>query len=140
MLDASRLWRQFLGSSWLQAGAMGLLATVLAFALSSGASTTFTSLNWALYDFWLTDRASIPVSPSLLIVTRDPASEEKFGSGPWDRAILARLLTSAHESGALVIGFDHRLAMAGPPQLGGAARQLVEPMGPQRVQADGQPG
>jgi len=125
MLDASRLWRQFLSSSWLQAGAMGLLATVQAFGLWAAASTTFTALDWAAYDFWLTDRASIPVSPSLLIVTRDPASEEEFGSGPWDRAILARLLTSAHESGALAIGLDHRLDHASPTQLGGAASDAL---------------
>jgi len=125
MLDASRLWRQFLSSSWLQAGAMGLLATVLAFGLWAAASTTFTALDWAAYDFWLTDRASIPVSPSLLIVTRDPASEEEFGSGPWDRAILARLLTSAHEFGALAIGLDHRLDHASPTQLGGAASDAL---------------
>jgi len=100
MLDAARLWRQFLSSSWLQAGAMGLLATVLSVGLWAAASTTFTALDWTAYDFWLTDRAPIQVSPSLLIVTRDPASEEEFGAGPWDRAIFARLLISAHESGA----------------------------------------
>jgi transcriptional regulator with PAS, ATPase and Fis domain/CHASE2 domain-containing sensor protein len=125
MLDASRLWRQFLNSSWLQAGAMGLLSTVLAFGLWTAASTTFTALDWAAYDFWLTDRAPIPVSPSLLIVTRDQASEEEFGTGPWDRAIFARLLTSAHESGALAIGLDHRLDHAGQAQLGGAASDAL---------------
>ncbi len=125
MLDASRLWRQFLSSSWLQAGAMGLLATVLAFALWAAASTTFTALDWTAYDFWLSDRAPIPVSTSLLIVTRDPASEEEFGTGPWDRAIFARLLTSAHESGALAIGLDHRLDHASPAQLGGAASDAL---------------
>ncbi len=77
MLDASRLWRQFLSSSWLQAGAMGLLATVLAFGLWAAASTTFTALDWTAYDFWLTDRAPIPVSPSLLIVTRDPGQRRR---------------------------------------------------------------
>ena len=125
MLDASRLWRQFLSSSWLQAGAMGLLATALGFGLSAAVSTTFTALDWTAYDFWLTDRAPIPVSPSLLIVTRDPASEEEFGTGPWDRAIFARLLTSAHESGALAIGLDHRLDHASPAQLGGAASDAL---------------
>ena len=125
MLDASRLWRKFLSSSWLQAGAMGLLATVMAFGLWTAASTTFTALDWAAYDFWLSDRAPIPVSPSLLIVTRDPASEEEFGAGPWDRAVLARLLTSAHESGAIAIGLDHRLDRAGPAQLGGAASDAL---------------
>ena len=125
MLDASCLWRRFLSSSWLQAGAIGLLATILAFALWAAALTTFTALDWTAYDFWLTDRTPIPVSPSLLIVTRDPASEQEFGAGPWDRAILARLLTSAHESGALVIGLDHRLDRAGPAQLGGAASDAL---------------
>jgi len=125
MLDASRLWRQFLSSSWLQAGAMGLLATVLAFGLWTAASTTFTALDWTAYDFWLTDRTPIPVSPSLLIVTRDPTSEEEFGTGAWDRAILARLLTSAHESGAHAIGLDHRLDHASPAQLGGAASDAL---------------
>lgn len=125
MLDPSRLWQQFLSSSWLQAGAMGLLAAVLASGLWAAASTTFTALDWAAYDFWVTDRAPIPVSPSLLIVTRDPASEEEFGAGPWDRAILARLLTSAHESGALAIGLDHRLDHASPAQLGGAASDAL---------------
>lgn len=125
MLDASRLWRQFLTSSWLQAGAMGFIATVLAFGLSAAAGPTFTALDWALYDFWMADRAAIPISPSLLIVTRDPASEKEFGTGPWDRAILARLLMSAHESGALAIGLDHRLDHASPAQRGGAASDAL---------------
>jgi len=125
MLDASRLWRQFLTSSWLQAGAMGLLATVLAIGLWPAAPAAFTALDWAAYDFWLTHRAPIPVSPSLLIITRDQASEEEFGAGSWDRAILARLLTSAHEAGALAIGLDHRLDYASPTQLGGAASDAL---------------
>jgi transcriptional regulator with PAS, ATPase and Fis domain/CHASE2 domain-containing sensor protein len=125
MLDTSRLWRQFLSSSWLQAGAMGLVATVLAFGLSAAASPSFTALDWTLYDFWLADRAPIPVSPSLLVVARDPASEKEFGTGPWDRAIFARLLTSAHESGALAIGLDHRLDHASPAQRGGAASDAL---------------
>lgn len=125
MLDASRLWRQFLSSSWLQAGAMGLLATVLAFGLWTIAPATFTALDWTAYDIWLTHRAPIPVSPSLLIVMRDPASEEEFGAGPWDRAILARLLTGAHEAGALAIGIDHRLDQASPAQRGGATSDAL---------------
>ncbi|MEO8048695.1 MAG: CHASE2 domain-containing protein, partial [Nitrospirota bacterium] len=125
MLDTSRLWRQFLSSSWLQAGAMGLIATVLALGLWAAASSTFTALDWTAYDFWLTDRAPIPVSQSLLIVTRDSASEEELGVGPWDRAVLARLLTGAHESGALVIGIDHRLDHASPAQLGGATSDAL---------------
>src|SRR4029079_3044826 len=125
MPDTSRLWRQFLSSSWLQTGAMGFIATVLAFGLSAAAAPTFTALDWALYDFWMADRAAIPVSPSLLIVTRDPASEKELGIGPWDRAIFARLLMSAHESGALAIGLDHRLDHASPAEHGGAASDAL---------------
>ncbi len=125
MLDVSRLWRQFLGSPWLQAAAIGLLATLLAFGLWTAAPATFTALDWSAYDVWISRRAPIPVSPSLVIVTRDPASEAEFGTGPWDRAILARLLTSAHEAGALVIGFDHRLDHASPAQRGGAASDAL---------------
>jgi CHASE2 domain-containing sensor protein len=125
MLDTSCLWRQFLSSSWLQAVAMGFIAMVLAFGLSAPATSTLTALDWALYDFWMADRAAIPVSPSLLIVTRDPASEKEFGIGPWDRAIFARLLVSAHESGAFAIGLDHRLDHASPTQRGGAASDAL---------------
>src|SRR4029079_14896915 len=125
MPDTSRLWRQFLSSSWIQAGAMGCIATVLAFGLSAAAAPTFTALDWALYDFWMADRAAIPVSPSLLIVTRDPASEKELGIGPWDRAIFARLLMSAHESGAFAIGLDYRLDHASPAQRGGAASDAL---------------
>jgi transcriptional regulator with PAS, ATPase and Fis domain/CHASE2 domain-containing sensor protein len=125
MFDVSRLWRQFLGSTWLQACAMGLFATALAFSLWAAAPTTFTALDWAAYDLWLTNRTAIPISPSLLIVTRDPASEKEFGAGPWDRAVLARLLTSAHESGSLAIGLDHRLDHASPAQLGGATSDAL---------------
>jgi transcriptional regulator with PAS, ATPase and Fis domain len=125
VFDVSRLWRQFLGSTWLQACAMGLFASALAFVLWAAAPTTFTALDWAVYDLWLTNRTAIPISPSLLIVTRDPASEKEFGAGLWDRAVLARLLTSAHESGSLAIGLDHRLDHASPAQLGGAASDAL---------------
>ena len=51
MFDTSQFWRRFLNSSWLQAAAMGLLATVLAFGLWTTAPATFTALDWAVYDF-----------------------------------------------------------------------------------------
>ena len=62
MLDTSRLWRQFLTSPWLQAGAMGLLGTILATALWALAPATYTALDWTLYDVWLSHRSPIPVS------------------------------------------------------------------------------
>ncbi len=125
MLDPARLWRQFLGSSRLQAGVIGVLATTLAAIIRLAAPVTFTTLDWAAYDFWLSHREPIPISPSLLIVTRDQASEEEFGGGAWDRAILARLIATAHEAGAAAIGIDHRLDHAGSAQSGGAASDAL---------------
>ncbi len=104
---------------------MGLLATALSALLWSGAPAAFTGLDWALYDVWLHHRAPLPVSPSLVIMIRDPVSEEAFGTGPWDRAVLARLLTAAEEAGAAAIGLDHRLDHASPAQLGGAASDAL---------------
>jgi transcriptional regulator with PAS, ATPase and Fis domain len=121
MLDLSRFWRRFLGSPWLQAGAMGSVASILGLALWAGAPATYTALDWSVYDFWMSRRAPIPVSASLVVVTRDPASDEAFGTGPWDRAILARIIAAAHEAGATALGLDHRLDRASPAHLGGPA-------------------
>jgi transcriptional regulator with PAS, ATPase and Fis domain len=125
MPDFSQTWRLFLQSVWLQAGAMGLGATVLALSLGALAPATFTALDWTAYDTWLRHRGPIPVSPSLLLITRDQVSETKFGTGPWDRAILARFITAAHNSGAKAIGLDHRIAQPSQAQLGGAASDAL---------------
>lgn len=118
-------WRTFLRSTWLQAAAIGLSAAILSLSFTAVLPTLFTSLDWIPYDTWLRHRVPIPVSPSLIIVTRDKGSEEQFGTGQWDRAILARLITEAHEAGAVTIGVDHRLSHASPAQLGGAASDAL---------------
>jgi len=123
--DWSKLWRFFISSLSLQALTIGLLAALLATLLWTAAPATFTTLDWTVYDTWLRHRAPIAVNPSLTIVTRDAVSEERFGAGPWDRAILAQLITAAHEAGALAIGVDHRLSHAGPASLGGAASDAL---------------
>jgi transcriptional regulator with PAS, ATPase and Fis domain len=125
MLDVAKTWRVFLQSHGLQACAIGLVATLLALTLSALAPTTLTVLDWSVYDIWLRHRGPVPVSPSLLLVTRDQASETKFGTGQWDRAILARVITEAREAGAIAIGLDHRLGHASPAQLGGAASDAL---------------
>lgn len=125
MLDFTRTWRVFLQAIWLQAGAIGLGATLLSLSLWALAPATFTALDWTAYDTWLRQRAPIPVSASLLLITRDQASETKFGAGPWDRAILARFITTAHHSGAKAIGLDHRIAQPSQAQLGGAASDAL---------------
>ena len=95
MLDFTRTWRVFLQSIWLQAGAIGLGATLLSLSLWALAPATFTALDWTAYDTWLRHRAPVPVSASLILITRDQASETKFGTGLWDRAVLARFITAA---------------------------------------------
>lgn len=125
MSDFAKTWRVFLQSHWLQACAIGVMATLLALVFLALAPTTFTALDWTAYDIWLRHRGPVPVSTSLFIVTRDQASEAKFGSGQWDRAILARVIAEAHEAGAVAIGLDHRLSHASPAQLGGAASDAL---------------
>lgn len=124
-MDLLPSWRTFLRSFWLQAAAIGLVATILSLAFTAILPALFTSLDWLPYDTWLRHRDPIPVSPSLVVVERDKASEEKFGTGQWDRAILARLITEAYEAGAVAIGIDHRLSHASPAQLGGAASDAL---------------
>jgi transcriptional regulator with PAS, ATPase and Fis domain len=125
MMNFAQSWRVFLKSLWLQAAAIGLVATLLSLALMAVLPSLFVSFDWLGYDTWLRHRARVPVSPSLLIVTRDQASETKFGTGQWDRAILARVITEAHEAGAVAIGVDHRLIHASPAHLGGAASDAL---------------
>ncbi|MBX3301226.1 MAG: sigma 54-interacting transcriptional regulator [Nitrospira sp.] len=99
--------------------------TVISTLLWFSSPATFTALDYTVFDTWLLHRHSIAVSPSLVIVSRDPASAARFGSGRWDRAILARLVVAIHEAGATVIGIDHRLDHASPAQVGGAASDAL---------------
>lgn len=121
MFDWKALQRWFVTSLPLQASAIALLASVLAGLVWLAAPVTYSALDWALYDVWLSHRAPIAVSPKLAIVSRDQASDDRFWVGPLDRAVLAQLITAAHEAGAEVIGLDHRLDHAVPVQRGGAA-------------------
>lgn len=123
-LEWPRLWRLFITSASLQALTIGLLAALLATGVWTVAPATFIALDWTMYDTWLRHRAPVSVSPSLTIVTRDPASEEQFGA-VLDRSILAQLITTAHEAGATAIGVDHRLDHASPASLGGAASDAL---------------
>ena len=121
MLDRQKSWRLFIASIPLQALVISSLATLLSAMLWSVAPATFTALDYTVYDTWVRHRATAKLNSSLTIVVRDTASEERFGRGPWDRGILAQLILTIHETGAAVIGVDHRLDYASPAQLGGAA-------------------
>jgi transcriptional regulator with PAS, ATPase and Fis domain len=125
MLESAKIWRLFIGSLPLQAGAIGLAATFLAKLLVSVAPATLTALEWTPYDNWLRHRTPVAVSPSLTIIAHDQTGDDRFGSGPWDRAVLAELITAAYEAGALVIGVDDRLDRASTALQGGAASDAL---------------
>ena len=125
MLDWQKSWRLLITSLPLQALGIGSLAALLSALLWSAAPPTFTALDYAVYDGWLHHRTTARPNTSLAIVARDAASDERFGRGPWDRSILARLIVTIHEAGATVIGVDHRLDYASPAQLGGAASDAL---------------
>ena len=125
MPNRQKFWRLFIASLPLQALIIGSLATLLSTILWSAAPETFTALDYTVYDTWLRQRTTAQLNPALTIVVRDAASEERFGRGSWDRAILAQLIVTIHESGGAVIGIDHRLDHASPAQLGGAASDAL---------------
>ncbi|HEU4684552.1 MAG TPA: sigma 54-interacting transcriptional regulator [Nitrospira sp.] len=120
----SKAWRLFVTSPLLQALTIGLLATWLAGILVSAAPGTFTALDWFAYDSWLRHRTPT-ANASLTVIARDDASENRFGTGPWDRTILAQLISAAHEAGARAIGVDDQIARPSPSQQGGVASDAL---------------
>ena len=123
-IERSGFWRFFISTPLLQALVIGVLASVLANSLWSLAPVTYTTLDWTLYDTWLRHRAPIATSPNLAIVVPDPQSEARLGA-VLDRSLLARVVTSVHEAGAVAIGIDHRLDHGSPASLGGAASDAL---------------
>src|SRR5216117_2704915 len=69
----------------LMAAVIGLAATLLALGVAALGGAGATALEWSVYDRGVRARAAAPVSPALLVVARDPASEARFGTGSWDR-------------------------------------------------------
>src|SRR2546425_7635446 len=109
----------------LMAAVIGLAATLLALGVATLGGAGATALEWSVYDRGVRARAAAPVSPALLVVARDPASEARFGAGSWDRAVLARLITSLSRAGAAAIGFDVRLGQPSAPGRGGASSDAL---------------
>src|SRR3989454_7957272 len=109
----------------LMAAVIGLAATLLALGVATLGGAGATALEWSVYDRGVRARAAAPVSPALLIVARDPASEARFGAGSWDRAVLARLITSLSRAGAAAIGFDVPLGQPSAPGRGGASSDAL---------------
>ena len=78
------------------------------------------AIDWSVYDTWIHVRAPIPVSPSLVFITRTAETDSRFGTGPLDHALLARMITALNRAGASVIGLDIQGGGANAPGRSGA--------------------
>ena len=117
--------RLFVRNNWLQALVMALAAMAFAEIIWTPAPATYQTLEWAPYDTWMRLRAEPAPDPHLLLIVRDQASEQQFGTGSWDRALSAKLITALHEAGAASIGLDIPLDVPSPPNLGGAVSDAL---------------
>ena len=105
------------------AAVIGLAAALVAVSVLTLGGAGVTALEWSAYDRWI--RARAPVSSGLVVVVRDPASEARFGAGAWDRAVVARLITSLSGAGAAVVGLDTPLGQPSVPGRGGASSDAL---------------
>jgi DNA-binding NtrC family response regulator len=87
--------------------------------------TNLPALDWAVYDHWLSTREQGPATSALVVVERDPASEARWGPGPWDRAVLARVITSLGRAAATTIAVHIPLGPAAAPAQGSAASDAL---------------
>jgi len=107
---------------WL-AAAIGLGATVVAVLGVWAGGDSVTAVDSATRDAWVP--ALAPVSPSVVVVARDAASEARFGSGTWDRVVLARIVAAIARAGATAIGVDIAPGRPSAPGRGGAASDAL---------------
>jgi DNA-binding NtrC family response regulator/CHASE2 domain-containing sensor protein len=107
----------------LTAAVIGVAATLVAVGLAMFGGPGVSTLELTVHDALAP--ALAPVSPSLVIVARDAASESRFGAGAWDRAVLARAVTGLARGGAVAIGLDTALGQPSAPGRGGAASDAL---------------
>ena len=98
-------------------------ATLVAAALSTLGGPAVATLELSARDALAPPLA--PVSPALVVVARDAASEARLGSGAWDRAVLARAVGGVARGGAAAIGLDTPPGRASAPGRGGAASDAL---------------
>ena len=107
----------------LTAAILGLAATLLVAAAVIAGGPAVVAVEWTIQDRWA--RPAAPASPTLVVITRDPAGEARFGAGPWDRAVLARVIGALSRAGATAIGIDLALGGSSAPGRGGAASDAL---------------
>ncbi|MEP6888504.1 MAG: CHASE2 domain-containing protein, partial [Nitrospirales bacterium] len=101
---------------------IAVVSTIAVSILERLAPTSVTAaVDWSLYDTWVRVRAPIQVSPSLVFITRTTETDIRFGTGPLDHALLARMITALNRAGASVIGLDIQLERPDSPGRSSAA-------------------
>jgi DNA-binding NtrC family response regulator/CHASE2 domain-containing sensor protein len=105
------------------AGLFAVAATLAASALVGLGGAGIVSLEWTARGILTPNLA--PVSPALVIVARDAASEARLGAGVWDRVVLARAVAGLARAGAAAIGLDTPLGQPSAPGRGGAASDAM---------------
>ena len=117
--------RFFYTHTWIQALAISIFTVALSSFLWSLAPVTYTTMEWGWYDTWLKHRQPPESNAPILLILRDQRSDQQFGTGIWDRAILARMVTALDDAGAAAIGIDVSLRVPSPPALGGAVSDAL---------------
>ena len=117
--------RFFYTHTWIQALPISILAVALSGFLWSLAPVTYTAMEWGWYDTWLKHRQPPESNAQILLILRDQRSDQQFGTGIWDRAIIARMVTALDDAGAAAIGIDVPLRVPSPPALGGAVSDAL---------------
>ncbi|MGD9729901.1 MAG: CHASE2 domain-containing protein, partial [Nitrospiraceae bacterium] len=117
--------RLFFAYRWVQAAVISLAAVSVAWSVWWFVPSALTTLERGWYDAWLKNRRPLEASPRLLVVVRDAESEQLYGNGLWDRAVIARAVSALQEAGARAIGLDIPLNRPSPPSQGGAASDAL---------------
>jgi DNA-binding NtrC family response regulator/CHASE2 domain-containing sensor protein len=107
----------------LMAVVIGLAATILTAIGMWTTSAGVAGLDASVRDAWMP--ALAPVSPAVVVVARDAISEQRLGTGPWDRAVLARIVAAIARAGAASIGVDVVMGRPSVPGRGGAASDAL---------------
>ncbi|WP_447978585.1 sigma 54-interacting transcriptional regulator [Candidatus Nitrospira bockiana] len=115
---------RFVGTALGTAAVLALLAAVAALGLAHLAPGLFTTLDRGPYDAWLRLSPATP-DPSLILITRDAETDARFGGGPIDHAVFARVIMGLKRAGAAVVGADLRLDASRAPGRGGAAGDAI---------------
>ncbi|MBU0993367.1 MAG: adenylate/guanylate cyclase domain-containing protein [Proteobacteria bacterium] len=88
-------------------GCLIIILSVLLFqTFGQNKPALLVSLDNQITDAMFRWRGPVPTTGQVVIVDIDEKSLKEFGQWPWPRDIVALLVTSIHESGVKVLGFD----------------------------------